>query len=128
MPFRERVKRALGRNSSVSEGDPLKASKTKESTEDAGLKPKYRAPVDPEHKARLESFSFTNSWRRKSAQSDHSPFGSRQPSRNNSLSADPRKIFGAGGRGKSHVGPVMESADDSTNTANGEQLFYEGGT
>lgn len=119
MPFRERFKRALGRNTSISDSNSLKSSKTKDSTEVTGPKPKYRAPVDPEHKAKLESFSFANNWRRKSTQSDHSPFGSRQPSRNNSTT-DPRKLFGAGGRGKSHVGPVVENADDSTDPANGK--------
>lgn len=42
---------------------------------------KYRRPVDPEHKARLEAFSFQTAWRRRSHASLYSPMGSRLPSR-----------------------------------------------
>jgi len=42
---------------------------------------KYRRPVDPEHKKRLEAFSFQTAWRQRSHASLYSPMGSRLPSR-----------------------------------------------
>ncbi len=42
-------------------------------------KPKFRAP-DPEHKEKLEAFSWTTAWRRKSDQSMVSPMSSRRGS------------------------------------------------
>ncbi|KAL5115474.1 hypothetical protein ACEQ8H_006615 [Pleosporales sp. CAS-2024a] len=45
---------------------------------------KYRRPVDPEHKKKLEAFSFSTAWRRRSHTSLYSPMGSRLPSRRNS--------------------------------------------
>ncbi|KAF1844176.1 uncharacterized protein K460DRAFT_379166 [Cucurbitaria berberidis CBS 394.84] len=45
---------------------------------------KYRRPVDPEHKKRLESFNFSTAWRRRSHTSLYSPMGSKLPSRRNS--------------------------------------------
>lgn len=47
-------------------------------------RPKYRAPPQKEHKEKLEAFSFADAWRRKSFQSQHSPMGTRAPSRRNS--------------------------------------------
>lgn len=44
-------------------------------------KPKYRKPPDKEHKEKLEAFSFADAWRKKSFQSQHSPMGTRAPSR-----------------------------------------------
>lgn len=46
---------------------------------------KYRRPVAPEHKAKLEAFSFSNAWRRRSHHSIYSPMGSRMPSRKSSF-------------------------------------------
>lgn len=46
---------------------------------------KYRRPVDPEHKKRLEAFSFKTAWRRRSNASLYSPMGSRMPSRRGSF-------------------------------------------
>ncbi|KAI8932829.1 hypothetical protein NX059_010312 [Plenodomus lindquistii] len=46
---------------------------------------KYRRPVDPEHKKRLEAFSFATAWRRHSNASLYSPMGSRLPSRRSSF-------------------------------------------
>ncbi|KAH9870146.1 hypothetical protein J1614_007068 [Plenodomus biglobosus] len=46
---------------------------------------KYRRPVDPEHKKRLEAFSFATAWRRHSNASLYSPMGSRIPSRRSSF-------------------------------------------
>ncbi|CBX99653.1 hypothetical protein LEMA_P088920.1 [Plenodomus lingam JN3] len=46
---------------------------------------KYRRPVDPEHKKRLEAFSFTTAWRRHSNASLYSPMGTRLSSRRSSF-------------------------------------------
>jgi hypothetical protein len=45
---------------------------------------KYRRAVDPEHKKKLEAFTFGTAWRRHSNASLYSPMGSRLPSRRNS--------------------------------------------
>ncbi|KAI4632686.1 uncharacterized protein J4E79_007550 [Alternaria viburni] len=46
---------------------------------------KYRRAVDPEHKKKLEAFSFSTAWRRHSNASLYSPMGSRLPSRRSSF-------------------------------------------
>ncbi|RYN32658.1 hypothetical protein AA0119_g2828 [Alternaria tenuissima] len=46
---------------------------------------KYRRAVDPEHKKKLEEFSFSTAWRRHSNASLYSPMGSRLPSRRSSF-------------------------------------------
>jgi hypothetical protein len=46
---------------------------------------KYRRAVDPEHKKKLEAFSFATAWRRHSHTSLYSPMGSRLPSRRSSF-------------------------------------------
>lgn len=46
---------------------------------------KYRRAVDPEHKKKLEAFSFQTAWRRHSNASLYSPMGSRLPSRRSSF-------------------------------------------
>ncbi|KAH6644482.1 hypothetical protein C7974DRAFT_21750 [Boeremia exigua] len=46
---------------------------------------KYRRPVDPEHKEKLEAFTWKKAWRRRSHQSLYSPMGSRLPSRKGSF-------------------------------------------
>lgn len=127
MPFRERVKRALGRSGSISDGSSLRKTNTGDSSNTYGPgeaipKSKYRGPVDPKHKEKLEGFSFGQAWRRKSHVSLYSPFGSRMPSRNpsrNNSVADPRKLFA---REPSHVGHVMQNVDDSGDDTNGTDI------
>lgn len=92
--LRTRLRRAL--TGSPDEGGPLskfKSAKGAKSTlpESDFYQPgekmpplKYRRPVDPEHKARLEAFSFKTAWRRRSNASLYSPMGSRLPSRRGS--------------------------------------------
>jgi hypothetical protein len=46
---------------------------------------KYRRACDPEHKQKLEAFSFQTAWRRHSQTSLYSPMGSRFPSRRGSV-------------------------------------------
>ena len=53
-------------------------------------RPKYRRPVDPEHKASLQGYSLRDAFanmRRNSGLSQYSPMGSRLPSRRNSFSS-----------------------------------------
>jgi len=104
MPFRERVRRALGRGNSSSTGSDSGSflSKTDSRKNSSIYQPgekmppmKYRRPVDKAHKEKLESFSFANAWRRKSFQSQYSPMGSRMPSRRNSIVTMGRKSFQA---------------------------------
>ncbi|GAB7348839.1 hypothetical protein MBLNU459_g7548t1 [Dothideomycetes sp. NU459] len=114
MPFRERIKKAFR---SSSPGSSLRKSSTQRSdatTRDPRWpsnvyapgepmpRPKYRAPVKPEHKEKLESFSWGAAWRRKSHASEYSPMGSRMPSRAPSLLS--RKSFGGKSGRRASVG------------------------
>jgi len=129
MPFRAKIKKVFGGSSSSSDSSSLQTTKTSESNVYKPGEPipqsKYRGRVDPEHKATLESFSFGDTFRRKSCQSQYSPHGSRMPSRNNSINAEPRKFFGLGGRKKSQVPQVAEGEDDLTDTANGMLSYLD---
>ncbi|KAK5128856.1 hypothetical protein LTR85_000189 [Meristemomyces frigidus] len=100
MVFREKAKRLF---KTRSRGDSLSKTSSKESSRDRFPsnvykpgepmpRPKYRKPPTKEHKEKLESFSFSDAWRRKSFQSAYSPMGTRAPSRRNSLFS--RKSFG----------------------------------
>ncbi|TKA23778.1 hypothetical protein B0A50_07060 [Salinomyces thailandicus] len=70
-------------------------------------RPKYRKPPTKEHKERLEAFSFSDAWRRKSYQSTYSPMGTRAPSRRNSL-------FSLASRKKSFRSPRSSRANSVT--------------
>ncbi|MCJ1463240.1 hypothetical protein MMC07_001845 [Pseudocyphellaria aurata] len=100
MPFRDKVKRAFGRNSNedsdlttVSSATSRKEKKQKREYPDNVYKPgevmprpKYRAAYNKEHQEKLSAFSFGDAWkRRKSDQSQYSPMGSRLPSMVGSL-------------------------------------------
>ncbi|KAF2497278.1 hypothetical protein BU16DRAFT_560585 [Lophium mytilinum] len=94
MPIRQRIKRALTRSSTSSDNPHLSKSKPDPNVYQPGEKMppmKYRRPVAPEHKEKLEAFSFARAWRRKSGSSQYSPMGSRMPSRRNSTAT--RKSF-----------------------------------
>ena len=58
-------------------------------------KPKYRAPPKKEHKEKLEAFSFSDAWRKKSFQSSYSPMGTRSSSRRTSTFSVNRKSVGS---------------------------------
>ncbi|KAH7081034.1 hypothetical protein FB567DRAFT_118769 [Paraphoma chrysanthemicola] len=90
--LRTRLRRAL---TGQAEGGPLSKIKSRQSKncdpDDDYYKPgekmpplKYRRAVDPEHKKRLEAFSFSTAWRARSRTSLYSPMGSRLPSRRGS--------------------------------------------
>ena len=146
MPFREKMRKAFGRSPSTSETSspsaltPVtslsqfsqrdKKSKKKDKLSNGDVyKPgeamprqKYRAPVDPQHRDRLEAFSFGGAWeaiRRKSVQSQYSPMGSRMPSRMGSLVST--KV-GPSSRQQSFAVPIdlEESKDPDDDVGNGE--------
>ena len=146
MPFREKMRKAFGRSPSTSETSspgaltPVtslsqfsqrdKKSKKKDKRGNGDVyqpgeampKPKYRAPVDPQHKDRLEAFSFAGAWeamRRKSMQSQYSPMGSRMPSRMGSLVSNK---MGRSSRQQSFAVPIglEESKDAGNDLENGE--------
>jgi hypothetical protein len=90
MPLRTRLRRAL----TGADGKSKTATTTAKHTEaesdfylpgEKMPQLKYRRPVDPEHKERLEAFSFKTAWRRRSQSSLYSPMGSRLPSRRGSF-------------------------------------------
>ncbi|CZT23556.1 uncharacterized protein RCC_09270 [Ramularia collo-cygni] len=95
MAIREKA-RALFKSKSKSDRDSqISKSSTKDSDRERWPsnvykpgepmpRPKYRAIPKKEHKEKLEAFSFADAWRRKSFQSQHSPMGTRAPSRRNS--------------------------------------------
>ncbi|KAF2815697.1 uncharacterized protein BDZ99DRAFT_120953 [Mytilinidion resinicola] len=98
MPIRQRIKRALTRSSA--DGHPSLSKSTTNKPDPNVYQPgekmppmKYRRPVAPEHKEKLEAFSFARAWRRKSGSSQYSPMGSRMPSRRNSTATNGRKSF-----------------------------------
>lgn len=131
MPFRARVKKVFGRSGSGSPHDSssLKQSKATESNvygpDEPIPKSKYRGPVDSKHKETLEAFSFSNAFRRKSTQSLYSPFGSRMPSRNNSLGNDNSRAPYASKRRKSQFGQLTEDPDDAGAASNGMLFFVD---
>jgi hypothetical protein len=97
MPFRERIKKTFRRNSSTAsqnkEHDPSDLSSPLYYQPGEKIPYKYRRPVEPTHKAKLDGFSWGAAWRRKSAQSMYSPHGSRLPSRKNSEAAPGVKML-----------------------------------
>ncbi|KAI9705655.1 MAG: hypothetical protein M1820_005065 [Bogoriella megaspora] len=80
MPFRERLKKTFSRSGSKEEITPKDPNVY--GPKDKMPRPKYRAPVAREHAEKLNAFSFAAAWRRKSDNSQYSPFGTRAPSRN----------------------------------------------
>ncbi|KAF2259893.1 hypothetical protein CC78DRAFT_536735 [Lojkania enalia] len=103
MPLRTRLRRAFTRGSQDDESfsRTSKGSKSTGKRDSIHYQPgekmpplKYRRPVNPEHKAHLEAFSWAKAWRRKSDQSVYSPMGSRMPSRKNSYTTVGRKSIG----------------------------------
>jgi hypothetical protein len=92
MPFRERIKKTFRRMSNTNSSgstdtkvyDPSDRSCSLYYQPGEKIPYKYRRPVEPAHKAKLDGFSFGSAWRRKSTQSQYSPMGSRLPSRQNS--------------------------------------------
>lgn len=128
MPFRERVRRVLGRSTTHSETNSVHQQESRKNSAGGSVylpgeampKPKYRQPVDKKHKEHLESFNFMSGFgalaRRKSQASQYSPMGSRMPSRNNSLS---HPMAAKAPPGHNFISKVDENADDDTDPING---------
>jgi len=128
MPFREKLKKTFSRNShsasnsesssTLSKSNSRRSSNNNHEYYKPGEKipqPKYRRPVDPAHKERLEAFSFANAWRRMSVHSQYSPMGSRIPSRRGSVISNVRKSIGS----RRGDGSVSET-DGTNHIGNGE--------
>lgn len=85
-------------------------------------KPKYPAPVNRAHQAKLSAFSFDEAWtRRASDQTQYSPRGSRLPSLVGSLR---RRSFRPGLRSRqasgNEVNRLEENVDRDDDVGNGE--------
>lgn len=137
MPFRAKMKRALGRSGSSNEGSDLTTTSTNKSTKSKKPKkeklpdniykpgepmprPKYRGPYNQAHQDKLSAFSFGDAWRRRkssaTAGSDMSPMGSRLMSRRASMWS--RKSNKLGSRQGSEFQGVEEGEGDD-DVANG---------
>ena len=113
MPFRAKMKRALGRTNSSSTGSDLTQTDTNKSAKskkpkkeklpdnvykpgEAMPRPKYRGPYNQAHQDKLSAFSFGDMWKRRrssaTANSDISPMGSRVMSRRGSAWSRKSKI------------------------------------
>lgn len=137
MPLRDKMKRAFGRTNEglnglgkVSSTSSGKGKKQKQDNPDnicepgeVMPRPKYVAPYNKNHQAKLSAFSFGDAWnRRKSDQSQYSPRGSRYPSLVGSFR---RKSFVSGSRSRkqSYVdGMVEENTDGDDDIVNGESI------
>ena len=136
MPFRAKVKRALGRTSSTSTGSDLTQTDTNKSKSkkpkkeklpdnvykpgEAMPRPKYRGPYNQAHQDKLSAFSFGDMWKRRKSSatgnSDISPMGSRIMSRRGSAWSRRSKI---GSRQNSGFAGVDEGEDGDDDVANG---------
>ena len=151
MPFRTKLKRALGagsETSSLSKTDSKASKKEKTKYPDNVYKPgepmprpKYRGPWNQAHQDKLSAFSFGSissiGRRRSSAQaSDYSPMGSNLPSRGPSRGASASrrgsawsafsggsgKRRGMGSRRQTQKDEGVEEAEGDTDTANGTSV------
>ena len=146
MPFRAKMKRALGRSGSSNEGSDLTTTSMNKSTKSKKPKkeklpdniykpgepmprPKYRGPYNQAHQDKLSAFSFGDAWRRRkssaTANSDMSPMGSRLMSRSGSMWS--RKSNKLGSRQNSAFQGVEEGEGDD-DVANGmfSQPVFQG--
>ena len=101
MPFREKLRKTFSRNSTAGQNDEHRESIHYQPGEKIPYK--YRRPVAKEHQDKLESFSFSNAWRRMSHVSQYSPMASRQ----GSVTSAVRRSIG-GRRQNSCIGPMGE--------------------
>ena len=135
MPFRAKMKRALGRTTSSSNGSDLTQTDTNKSKTKKHKKeklpnnvykpgevmprPKYRGPYNQAHQDKLSAFSFGDMWKRRrstaTATSDISPMGSRIMSRRESAWSRRSKV---GSRQNSGFAGV-EEGDGDDNVGNG---------
>lgn len=137
MPFRAKMKRALGRTNSSSTGSDLTQTETSKSTKSKKPKkeklpdnvykpgepmprPKYRGPVAKDHEDKLKAFSFGDMWKRRKSSatgnSDISPMGSRVMSRRGSAWSRKSKL---GSRQNSGFSEVEEGEAEDDDVGNG---------
>ena len=140
MPFRAKMKRALGRSTSTSNGTDLSQSDTNKSTKakkpkkeklpdnvykpgEVMPRPKYRGPYNQAHQDKLSAFSFGDVFKRRRSSatqnSDISPMGSRVLSRRGSAWSRRSKL---GSRQNSNFAGVAERDDDEDDVENGTLL------
>ena len=138
MPFREKMRKALGRSNdensnpiSTSTNPSTKPKKNKkEKLPDNVYKPgepmprpKYRGPYNKAHQDKLSAFTFGDAWKRRRSSgtvgSDLSPMGSRIMSRRNSAWSKKSKL---GSRQNSAFAGVEESEEGDDDVANGMDL------
>ena len=139
MPFREKMRKALGRSnddgSDLTITDSNKSTKSKKTKKEklpdnvykpgeAMPRPKYRGPYNQAHQDKLSAFSFGDAWKRRKSSgtvaSDLSPMGSRIMSRRNSAWSKKSKL---GSRQNSAFAGVEESGEGDDDVANGMTLF-----
>lgn len=134
MPFRQRMRKALGRSND--DGSDLSTTDTNRSTKSKKAKkeklpdnvykpgepmprPKYRGPYNQAHQDKLSAFSFGDAWKRRrssgTAGSDLSPRGSRIMSRRNSAWSKKSKL---GSRQNSAFAEVEENGEGDDDVAN----------
>ena len=133
MPFREKMRKALGRSNDDG-SDPMAKKAKKEKLPDNVYKPgepmprpKYRGPYNQAHQDKLSAFSFGDAWKRRKSSgtvgSDMSPMGSRLMSRRNSAWSKKSKL---GSRQNSTFAGVEESGEGDDDVANGMERFCHG--
>ncbi|KAM0798878.1 hypothetical protein BDR22DRAFT_890996 [Usnea florida] len=134
MPFRQRMRKALGRSND--DGSDLSTTDTNRSTKSKKAKkeklpdnvykpgepmprPKYRGPYNQAHQDKLSAFSFGDAWKRRRSSgtvgSDLSPMGSRIMSRRNSAWSKKSKL---GSRQNSAFAEVEENGEGDDDVAN----------
>lgn len=135
MPFREKMRKALGRSNDDSfdavTATTAKSTKSKrpkkEKLPDNVYKPgepmprpKYRGPYNQAHQDKLSAFSFGAAWKKRRSTntvgSEMSPMGSRTMSRRNSAWSKKSKL---GSRQNSAFAGVEESGEGDDDVANG---------
>lgn len=137
MPFREKVKKALGgtRNSrdDPDSNYPPRRSDIEYYKPHEIPRSKYRGPWNQKHQDSLQAFSFQEATqnRKGSIPASYSPRGTNAMSRRSSWLSKARSSLGSRSDQEgaktprrmsqmSHVGPVVEDADDDADVGNGE--------
>lgn len=143
MPFRDKMRKALGRSNDDS-SDAVTATTAKytkskrpkkEKLPDNVYKPgepmprpKYRGPYNQAHQDKLSAFNFGAAWKKRRSThtvgSEMSPMGSRSMSRRNSAWSKKSKL---GSRQNSAFAGVEESGEGDDDVANGmdSSVFME---
>ena len=138
MPFRDKMRKALGRsnddgsNSITTDTDKSIRSKRakKDKLPDNVYKPgepmprpKYRGPYNQAHQDKLSAFSFGEAWKKRKSSgtmgSEMSPMGSRIMSRRNSAWSKKSRL---GSRQNSAFTGVEESGEGDDDVANGMDI------